>query len=263
MRRTGFTLAIIVFIGWLGSWFFMSGASTRFGDWAENKILLTTANAGFRVQNILVEGRHYTDSDTLKAIVNIGKGDPLFAFKADEARTMIEKLSWVKVAQVERRLPDTIYIGLEERSPMALWQRNKRLSLIDAEGAVLTDHKLERFKDYIIVVGEDVPEKSPEFLKLLESEPLVQKRVEAATLISNRRWDLKLKSGALVKLPEEAMALALRRLAVTQEEDGLMDKDIKEIDVRDPVRITVRTKPGTVQEYKAGYQKTSSRSGAI
>ena len=176
---------------------------------------------------------------------------------------MIEKLSWVKAAQVERRMPDTIYIGLEERVPMALWQRHKRLSLIGSEGVILTDHKLERFKDYIIVVGEDVPAKAPEFLRLLRSEPIIQSRVEAATLISKRRWDLTLKNNILVKLPENETALSLRRLAVTQEEENLMDKDIREIDMRDPLRITVRTKPGAVQEYKAGYKTTSHAGGAI
>lgn len=212
-----------------------------------------SAASGFAVENILVEGRVYTDTDTLKAITNIQKGDPLFSFHPAEAQDMIEKLSWVRVAHVERRLPDTIYIGLEERKPLALWQREKRVSLIDEEGVVLTDHKLERFKDLMIVVGKQAPEKSPAFLKMLEAEPSIKERAEAASLVSDRRWDVKLESGAVVKFPEENLELALRRLAVTHEEEGILDKNVGVIDVREPDRITVRTKPGAVQEYKAGY----------
>lgn len=241
----------------------MSGASARFGDWAENKILMTTADAGFKVKNILVEGREFTDIDALKAIINVEKGDPIFSFYPDHARDMIGKLSWVKSVNIERRLPDTIYVGLVERTPMALWQRNKRLSLIDSEGVVLTEHKLQKFKDFIILVGAEVPERAPEFLRLLQSEPVLFKRVEAATLISNRRWDLRLKGNAVVKLPEEETALALRRLVVIHEEENLLDKDVKVIDVREPTRVTVRTKPGSVQEYQAGFQKTGHTSGAI
>ncbi len=241
----------------------MSDAPTHFANWAENKVLEKTANAGFKVKNILVEGRYYTDVDALKAVINIDNRDPLFSFDPDSARDMIEKFSWVKSAQVERRLPDTIYIGLEERTPMALWQRNKRITLIDTEGVVLTDHKLGRFKNYIIVSGKDVPTRAPLFLRMLQSEPNIKNRVESASLISGRRWNLALKSGVIVKIPEEGTALALRRLALAQEEEGLMDKDIKEIDLRDPVRITVRTKPGAVQNYKAVHQKVSGDEGSI
>lgn len=241
----------------------MSGASTRFGDWTENKMLMTTADAGFKVENILVEGRYFTDIDVLKAIINTKKGDPIFSFDPDAAHDMILKLSWVKSVEIERRLPHTIYVGLTERVPMALWQRKKRLSLIDSEGVVLTDHKLGKFKDLIILTGADVPEEAPVFLQLLKSEPELFKRVEAATLISGRRWDLKLKSGALVKLPEEETALALRRLTTIHERENLLDKDIKVIDVREPTRVTVRTKPGSVQEYQAGFQKTGNAGGAI
>jgi len=141
---------------------------------------------------------------------------------------------------------------------MAIWQRNKRLSLIDTEGVVLTDRKLKRFKDFIIVVGDDVPERAGDLFTLLGSEPEVYANIEAAKSISNRRWDLVLKSGAVVKLPEEEVALALRRLAVMQEDENIMDKNIKVIDVRELNRITVRTKPGAVREYKAGFQSPAA-----
>lgn len=261
-KRGGLTVGLFVFIGWLGLWFFMSGASTRLGDYAHNQMLNVTSNMGFEVANILVEGRQYTDVDTIKAIVNVNKGDPLFLFDPSEAQRMISKISWVKSVAIERRLPNTIYIGLTERQPMALWQRQKRLSLIDTEGVILTDHKLERFKNYIIVTGESVPSIAPSFLELLASEPSILSRIESASFISDRRWDVVLKSGIQVKLPEDEVALALRSLAVMHTEEGLMDKDIKVIDVREPSRITVRTKPGAVQEYKANYHNSLS-GGAI
>ena len=140
---------------------------------------------------------------------------------------------------------------------MALWQRNKRLTLIDTEGAVLTDDKLGRFRDYIVLVGDDVPTRAPEFLQFLASEPEILNNIEAAKSISGRRWDVTLKSGAIVKLPEEELALALRRLAKMQEEENIMDKNISVIDVRELTRITVRTKPGAVREYKASFSGTS------
>lgn len=235
-------------IFYAGMWLVQTGILDRAGHRMQNKMLEASADAGFAVKNILVDGRHYTDAGTILAMLNLEKGDPIFALKPSEAQDMIEKLSWVKTAHVERRLPDTIYIKLTERKPMALWQRNKRLSLVDAEGVVLTDQNLARFKNLMIVVGDDAPKQAAALLTMLAAEPTVMERVEAATLISGRRWDLKLKSGAEVKLPEEELGLALRKLAVNHEEEQILDKDVVSIDVRDEGRITVRTKPGAAQD---------------
>ena len=263
LKRFGFSVAVLVFVGWLGAWFFLSGTSTRLSDWAHNKALSFTADKGFEVADIYLEGRHYTDVDAIKAILNIEKGDPIFMFKPEPAQEMLENLSWVKSAKVERQLPDAVYVEIKERVPMAIWQRNKRFSLIDTEGIVLTDRKLERFKDFIIVVGDDVPKCAPPFFKLLRAEPEIYKKIEAAKSVSGRRWDLVLKSGAVVKLPEEEVELAMRRLATMQEDENIMDKNIKAIDVRELSRITVRTKPGAVREYKANFKNQSARGDAI
>jgi len=262
-KRFGLTLGLIVFIAWLGVWFFMSDASSRFYDWSQANVISLTSDLGIQTTNILIEGRDYVDVDALRAIIDMKKGDPLLAFNPDNVKNRIEKLAWVKSAQVERRLPDTIFIKLNERQPTALWQRNKRLSLIDQEGVILTEHDLERFKDYIILTGKEVPSKSRELLSLLKAEPILYERVEAATLVSDRRWDLRLQAGIIVKLPEVEIPLALRRLVSIQEEEGLMDKNVEVIDLRDGNRITVRTSPGTLQEYKATYQPVSHSTDAI
>ncbi len=208
-----------------------------------------TADYGYAVRNVLVDGRHYTDADTLKAMAGLEKGAPVFAFDPAAAKAELEKISWVKTAHVERRLPDTIYIRLEERKPLALWQKARKLVLIDADGVVLTDRGLGPFRGLPMVTGEGANARAAELVGLLAAEPSIFERVEAATLISGRRWDLMLKSGAEVKLPESDIGLALRKLAVDHEEQALLDKQVLSIDVREEGRITVRTKPGAAQDF--------------
>ena len=215
------------------------------------------------MQNLMVEGRSYTDPETIKAIVNVEKNSPLFSLKPSEARKMLEKLSWVKSAQVERRLPDTLYIRLEERQPFALWQRNKRLSLIDREGVVLTDHKLRRFDDLIIIIGDKAPENAVELLGLLQAEPSVKERVEVASFVSDRRWDLRLDDGKLVKLPEKEIGVALRKLALKHEQEALLDKAVTSIDLRQSDRITVGVDPGVSEGRSDNLKPTSHKAGAI
>lgn len=215
---------------------------------------------GFTVQNVMVKGRVHTDADTIKAIVNIQQGDPLFSMDPAEAQNMLEKLSWVKTAQVQRRLPDTIFIQLEERKPLALWQRQQKISLIDEDGVVLTDRNLSEFKDLVIVTGKKSEVEAFNLIKQLYAEPDITKLVEGAVFVSERRWNLKLKDGKEIKLPEDDIGFALRRLAVMDEEEGLLSRSILSVDLRERDRISVQASPNEIERYKASYSK---KDGAI
>ena len=241
----------------------MSGANIKTKNWANDKYLTITANYGFTLENIIVEGRQNVGADVLMAIVNLKKGEPLMQFNPAQAQEMIARMPWVENVQVARRLPDTIYIQMVEKKPIALWQRDKRLSLIAEDGTVLTDEGLEPFKNFIVVVGDNAPQRTDALLQMLAAEEDIAARVDSAILRSNRRWDLTLKSGAIVQLPEEDVGLALRRLAMMHEEKEIMDKDVKAIDVRSANRILVRTQPGAVQQYRAGYRNTPNAKDAI
>lgn len=231
----------------------MSGASTATGQWARDKVLMTTASLGFQIENVMVEGRVHTDRDLLLSLVNVHKGDALFGVDLEKAKEQIETISWVKTLSIKRQFPDTLHLQLEERVPMALWQQDRKVSVIDQEGFVLTNKNLARFKDFIIFTGKNAPQYAGNFLELLAAEPSLFNKVEAAQYISGRRWNLKLGNGLLVQLPEDQVAVALSQLAEHQEKDALLDKDIKSVDVRMFPSIIVQTHPGAAYSYNANY----------
>src|SRR5262245_2338319 len=70
LKRFGFLFASILLLGWLGAWMALSGGFTKASDWTFQKTYEITSNMGFRVENILVEGRVNADSETLLGIVN-------------------------------------------------------------------------------------------------------------------------------------------------------------------------------------------------
>ncbi len=241
----------IVLVLWLVSWAVLSGLPGRTADHVAHRFYAMTAHAGFAVRNILVEGRSNTDPDILLDLVGMKRGDAMFAFHPARIKAQLEQVPWIKSARVERRLPDTIYIGLTERTPVALWQSRGKLKLIDGDGVVLTDTGLSRFRDLMLVVGENAPAHIGDLSLLLQDQTDLRGRVEAATYVSGRRWDLRLKNGITVRLPETDPGIALARLAKAQHDDRLLDKDLTAVDLRDGDRIIVATKPGAVQEYKA------------
>ncbi len=251
MQRFGIGLAVFVGVIWLGAWFFLSDAAGKTSDWAQNKMVLASADMGFEVENILVEGRKYTDGQVILAIVNVQKGDPLFSFDPRGAKDLLERLSWVRAAHVERRLPGTVYIGLQERIPMAIWKRGEEVKLVDTTGTVIPAADPQSFNGLIALYGDKANEHAPDLVSLISAEPELQEKLVGASWVGERRWDLIFKNGVKAQMPESDLGLNLRRLAQVQEENGLLDQDITAVDMRESDRISIRTKPGQVQEYKA------------
>lgn len=210
---------------------------------------------GFAVEQLLIDGRNNVNRDELKKILGVGRGQSVFEPDLAAMRSRLESISWVKSAVVERHLPNTIYVRLEERKPMALWQRQNKLAVVDRDGVVLTEAGLSKFKNLLIIVGAEAPKFAPDLVAMLNVEPDFEARVESAKWIGGRRWDLFLKNGVEVRLPEEDMGQAIKRLADAQREAQLMDRNVQAIDLRDPLRIVVQTAPGTAEEYQASFKR--------
>jgi cell division protein FtsQ len=262
-RRFGLLLFITCFSAWLGSWLLISNGSAKVGNFAHGRLVSMSASMGFKVENVLVEGRKYADGETIKNLIGAEYGAPLFAFNPEITKQNIEKVEWIKSAEVGRRLPDTIYIKLQEHMPLALWQKDKALYLVDEEGQIINTPHLGRFRDLIIVMGEGAPQNAPALLADLNAEPTIAKDVTSAKWTDGRRWDLELKQGITLKLPERDSGLALSRLAKEERETGILAKDITFIDLREPEKIVVRTRPGALQEYstKNRAQQASLKAG--
>ena len=233
-----------------------SGWLERQMEIAENRAIEASAGAGLAVREVLVRGRQITSRDALIAALDVKSGMPILAVDMKEARQRVESLGWVKSVTIARRLPDTIYLQIEERKALALWQHEGRVSLIDREGAVIQRHKLEGFAALPLVVGADAPANAAPLLDLLRTYPAVSGQVEAAVRVSGRRWNLRLRNGIDIRLPAEDVATALDRLAAYQREFALFERDVITVDLRVPDRLIVRMSGETAERTRAGGENT-------
>lgn len=228
-------------LGAATTWAWDSGRIQAAWESTGEGFLNVTAGAGLAVQEVFVEGRNEADPKELLAALGVERGMPMLAFDPHAARKALEDIPWVSSAVVERRLPDTIYVRIVERTPMALWQVDRTLRLVDGDGTVLTSDNLERWADLPMLVGPEAPDRGKELLALLASEPLVGQRVDAAVLVGGRRWDLRLDNGVDIRLPETDIGSALRQLATVQQTNQVLERDVVAIDLRVPDRLVVQT----------------------
>jgi cell division protein FtsQ len=222
--------------------------------------LSATGMLGLTVRQILVEGRSRVPAQTVMAAIGTARGAPILGVGVAEMRARLEAIAWIESAIVERRLPNTIFVRLVERQPLALWQHGGRFSVIDAKGVVIQD-EVGEFANLPIVVGDDAPPHAEALLLLLASEPDLQKRVSAAIRVGGRRWNLKLDNGIDVRLPEEDAASAWSRLAALERENKLLSRDVVAVDLRLPDRLIVRVGTDSAPPPAPSHDPATRRTG--
>ncbi len=207
------------------------------------KIGVVTADAGMRINDIVIEGRANTPEPILRAALGVSKGDPIIGFSLEQARARIEKLTWVAHATVERRLPGTIVVALTERRPFAVWQSQMKDVLIDRDGQQVSNEELTKYHDLPLIVGAGAPAAARVLLDALTERPVIQSHVLASIRIGERRWNLRLKNHTDVLLPEGHEIAALDRLLALHQTTSLLDRPLQAIDMRLPDRLVLRPLP--------------------
>jgi cell division protein FtsQ len=192
------------------------------------------------IQDIVIEGRNHTPEELLDVALGVHQGDPILGFSLQEARARIEALSWVQSASVERRMPGTVLVRLEERKPFAIWQDKGKFVLIGRDGQVVANENIAAFGELPLVVGAGAPQAAAPLLDALAAQPDLKPYVVAAVRVGERRWNLRLKSGADVMLPEGAESQALAKLMELQTSQALLDRPLATVDMRLPDRLVVR-----------------------
>ena len=196
--------------------------------------------ANMRVQQIVIQGRSNTPELLLNAALGVHPGDSMLGFSLEGARQRIETLSWVEHAAVERRLPGTLVINLVERRPFAIWQSQGKFVLIDRDGQTVAGEDVAAFGELPLVVGAGAPQAATALLDALAAQPSIKPRVVAAVRVGERRWNLHIKNGTDVRLPEGATGPALAKLAQLQADDALLDRPLAVVDMRLSDRLVVR-----------------------
>ena len=142
---------------------------------------------------------------------------------------------------MERRWPDRLRVDITEKRPVAIWQLNGALQVVDAAGNPLPVEDLAEFKDLPLVIGVGANAQLAEFQRLSARAPALFSQLEAAHWVGGRRWDLKMTSGETVSLPQGPDArLAIEKLAAIDRATPLLGRGFVRLDLRIPDKLVVR-----------------------
>ena len=201
--------------------------------------IAASADAGLQLQTIEVKGRAHTPRDVLMAASELTLGQPMLTISLVDLHDRLATIGWVREVAIERRMPSTIRLILTERVPMALLQTEAGHRVIDENGEIISGADPSAFGHLTVVAGIEAASNAAPLLNILRTEPELFAEVWAVTYQSERRWDVHLRNGIRVRLPETDPRTAWSKLAIIDHSKRITDRDLAVIDLRVPDQMIV------------------------
>src|SRR3954452_8400074 len=239
-RRAGVTASVVILLGSAALGIVKGGHVEEVTTALSDTRNALANSAGFRITAVAINGRKQLTQDEVLAIGGVNGRSSLLFLDAAVVRDKLKANPWIREATVLKLYPGQLQIDIVERSPFALWQQDGRLSVISEDGAVLEPFVARRFVSLPLVVGKGADGKARDFLALLDRYPQVRSVTKAAIFVGERRWNLRLKDGLDIRLPENDVGNALALLSKLDKDDKLFSRDITVVDMRLPDRLTVQ-----------------------
>ncbi len=114
---------------------------------------LVFLGSAFELEKVVVEGNWKRLSPgEVTVLSGARKGDNLFRMSVSDIYDRLNSGPWVKEAAVRRRLPDTLWIYIEEYDPVAIVS-SKGFYYVDADGRVVKRLEAGDDKDMPLITG--------------------------------------------------------------------------------------------------------------
>jgi cell division protein FtsQ len=260
-RRAGLAATVLLLLA-SGSFGIVKGGHVEELTAAVNDTRNGIANSlGFRITEVVINGRKQLSQDEVLAVGGVNGRSSLLFLDAAAVREQLMANPWIAEATVLKLYPGHLQIDIVERTAFALWQRDGRLSVIADDGAVLEPYVSQRFLSLPLVVGKGAAIHARDFLALLARYPQVRAATKAVIFVGERRWNLRLKDGLDIRLPEVDAGNALAALSRLDKEDHLFSRDIIVIDMRLPDRLTVQLSEDAARAREEQFKKPKKKAG--
>ncbi|WP_207215390.1 cell division protein FtsQ/DivIB [Rickettsiales endosymbiont of Peranema trichophorum] len=158
------------------------------------------------LRTIQVSGNKRLSQDDIIKLSGLYDGANILTLDLEGIRADIKSNSWISEVSVRRIFPDTVQITVEESIVNALWYHNNQYHFVDNKGQVITQVDTKDIsnikEEYVVLLGDNACDTYASLNALLV-EHTIDQTVKALERVGNRRWNVHLKTGTIVKLPED------------------------------------------------------------
>ena len=192
-----------------------------------------TSSLIFPIKKILIENNKIVSSKDLKVELEYLKGKSLFFFKKSKVKNITSNFNFISSIKIRKIYPDTIIFIINEKNPVAIFMRGKNKSYLSEKGELINYIYLDYFKNLPIVFGK------------VKNFDLIYNNLKEVNFNLNEikhyyyfdigRWDLKLKNGRLLKLPNKNYINSLNNYMKIANEKNLDKYTIFDYRIKDQI----------------------------
>ena len=155
----------------------------------------------FPIKKIIIENAYAVNSNKLKIELDFLRNSSLFFLQEKKITIVIDKYDFISNIQIRKKYPNTIKIKILENTPVATEINKKKRYYLTKEGKKISYINLKTFKNLPVIFGNH-KNFSSFFIELKKNNFSINK-IKAFYYFDIGRWDIVLKDGRTIKLPEK------------------------------------------------------------
>ena len=222
-----------------------------------------SARVGLAVDAIKIAGHSRTQESQVIQALRLDEHASIVTFNVNEARERMLSWPWIKTVDIAKAYPGSVLVELTEKEAAAIWQNGQQMQALDADGEIIGPAVLAADRSLPAFVGQGAQKRGLAFAQhVRELAPTVAKHVRAHVLVAERRWDLVLRSGLVVRLPENGLDPALITLEAMARDEMALERDLTAIDLRIASRPTVTLGETALEELAERWTRDGKTPGA-
>lgn len=184
-------------------------------------------------------------SDSLNAEIReiLGLNFPISSFDLDLAdlRNRVLSLPPVETAEVRLEGGSILHVKVKEKVPALLLKDDTGIHVLNKNGDYIRPLLSTEYGSKLpVITGEGAQKAAAEAFILFSAFYDKLDEVRGLVLVGGRRWNIVLKSGQVIMLPEKKSEQAVQKILILDKAEKILSRDIAVFDFRLPYRITLR-----------------------
>ena len=184
-------------------------------------------------------------SDSLNAEIReiLGLNFPISSFDLDLAdlRNRVLSLPPVETAEVRLEGGNILLVKVKEKVPALLLKDDTGIHVLNKNGDYIRPLLSTEYGSKLpVITGEGAQKAAAEAFILFSALYDKLDEVRGLVLVGGRRWNIVLKSGQVIMLPEKKSEQAVQKILILDKAEKILSRDIAVFDFRLPYRITLR-----------------------
>jgi len=188
-----------------------------------------------KIQKINISGLNSQNTNLLKKKLEQIKSQDLFFLKSSEIENILNQNNLVEKYKIFKKYPSTLEVKIKKTEPLAILIKDAQYFSLGSNGKLIASKEI--IKDIPIIFGNFEINDFFNLKNIIDESNFNYQQITELFYFQSGRWDIKIKSGILIKLSSENLKDSLNLLIKILDEQKF--KNVKVIDMRQKNQVVI------------------------